>query len=211
MPRQQAGLVLPSLQVRRQNQIAGLLASGCAFACSGASRQSTPAVSSPSTPGDSPDLVLHEVAFARFVDGRIAARGTARELVYRRAGGRLVGQGAQVALEPEPGSGLASFGTLRVAAPSVEGEVSGRSGSAQGGVTLDAARGDSARTERVTYDGEMLHGDRPVDGRGPGYTVHSKGISARKDGSEINLTAGVHGTLEVAAAAPSIPGAGARP
>lgn len=151
---------------------------------------------------------MHEVAFARYVDGRLAARGTARELVYRRSGGRLVGQVAQVALEPEPGSGLASFGTLRVAAPSVEGEVSGRSGSAQGGVTLDAARGDSARTDRVTFDGEVLRGDRPVEGRGPGYTVHSSGISARKDGSEIDLTSGVRGTLEVAAAPAAAPVAG---
>lgn len=84
--------------------------------------------------------------------------------------------------------------------------MSGRSGSAQGGVTLEAARGDTARTERVRFDGEMLHGDRPVDGRGPGYTVHSSGISARKDGSEITLTSGVHGTLDAAAAAPPAPG-----
>ena len=43
-------------------------------------------------PTEAPDLTLHDVAFARLSDGRVAARGTAREVVYRRAGGRLDGQ-----------------------------------------------------------------------------------------------------------------------
>lgn len=176
-----------------------------AAACARAGHPESTAGSSVSQVGEAPDLVLHGVAFARFVDGRIAARGTASDLIYRRSGGRLVGQRAQVELSPEQGSGLASFGKLQVAAPSVVGEVSGRAGSAEGGVTLLSARGDAARTDRVTFDGEMLRGDRPVDGSGPGYAVHSNGIAARKDGSSIQLTSGVHGKLDVQQAG-SLPG-----
>ena len=153
---------------------------------------------SPPLEPSSPDLVLHEVAFARLSEGRIAGRGTARGVVYRRGGGRLDARSAVVSLYPDPGTGYAMFGEVRLSAPAVEGDLVGRRGTASGGVFFRAARGDSGETERVAYDGpaDQISGDRPVDARGPAYAVRSHGFSARADGSDIALTGGVSGTLE---------------
>jgi hypothetical protein len=62
---------------------------------------------------------------------------------------------------------------------------------------MNAARGDSAVTERVDYDGAAgsIRGDQPIDAQGPGYRVHGNGLLARTDGSSIALTGGVTGNL----------------
>ena len=141
---------------------------------------------------------MHEVAFARLSDGRVVARGTARELAYRRAGGRLDGQTAVATLYPGEGTGYAMFGEVHVAAPRVDGDLGTRRGSASGGVRFQAARGDHGTTERIVWDGpaDRLSGDRAVDAQGPGYAVRSQGFSARADGSDVALTGGVSGTLQ---------------
>ena len=125
------------------------LATGCGNPVS-------PTVSAISTPADAPDLSLQGVAFARLSEGQVVARGTAEQLDYRRAGGRVVASGGSAIVHPAPGSGLAPFGTVRVVSRAVEGEIPNRRGSASGGVRLDAARGDTALTERVEYDGHVL-------------------------------------------------------
>src|SRR5256885_12989700 len=89
-------------------------------------------VSDRSLPSEPPDLTLHEVAFARLSDGRVVARGTARELAYRRAGGRLDGQTAVATLYPGEGTGYAMFGEVHVAAPRVDGDLGTRRGRASG-------------------------------------------------------------------------------
>jgi hypothetical protein len=144
------------------------------------------------------DLVLREVAFARVSDGRISARGTAEELIYRRSTAHLVGSDAAVRFPPSQKAELASLGSVYLAAPRVEAEVAAHRGTASGGVRLDSEHGDRGRTERAAYDGsrDLLTGDAPVDLRGPGYAVRSRGFVARADGSAIQLLGGVAGRLE---------------
>jgi hypothetical protein len=155
-------------------------------------------VSDPSPPSDSPDLLLHEVAFARLADGRVTARGTATQLGYRRAGGRLDAQSPSATLYPEPATGYAMFGEVQVAAPHGEGDLATKHGTASGGVQFRTARGDSGTTERILWDGlaDQLSGDRQVDAQGPGYVVRSRGFSAHADGRDIVMTGGVSGTLQ---------------
>ncbi|TMB07547.1 MAG: hypothetical protein E6J64_04835 [Deltaproteobacteria bacterium] len=152
-----------------------------------------------SPPAETPDLTLHQVAFARLSDGRVVARGTARELAYHRTtGGRLEGQAVVAALQPGPGTGYAMFGETLLTAPRVEGDLGTRRGAASGGVTFRASRGDHGTTDRLRWDGpaDRLSGDRPVEAQGPGYQVRSQGFSARADGSDVTLTGGVAGTLQ---------------
>src|SRR2546430_15869387 len=62
-------------------------------------------VSDRSPPAETPDLTLHQVAFARLSDGRVVARGTARELAYHRTtGGRLEGQAGAAPPPPRAGA-----------------------------------------------------------------------------------------------------------
>jgi hypothetical protein len=156
-------------------------------------------VSSFSTPVDAPDLSLTTVAFARLSEGRVVARGNADRLDYRRTGGRLEAINGAAAIDPEPGSGLAEFGTVRFSAPQIDGEVPNRRGNASGGVRLDTMRGDTALAERVNYDGDLLQTDVPVQAHGPGYRVEGHGFSARTDGSDIRLNRGVRGRLQTEA------------
>src|SRR5689334_12168042 len=179
-----------------QNSRAGLgvvalcLASSCGNPVS-------PTVSAISPPNDAADLSLRGVAFARLSEGQVVARGTAERLDYRRAGGRFVAQDAAGITYPLPGTSLAQFGTLRAVAREVEGEVANRRGSASGSVRVDTARGDTAVTERVELEGDLLHNSVPVAATGPGYQVDGNGFSARTDGSSIQLTNGVRGLLQV--------------
>ena len=155
-------------------------------------------VSDPSLPSHVPDLVLHDVAFARLADGRVTARGTATELGYRRAGGRLDAATALATLYPEPSTGYAMFGAVQVQAPRADGDLSSKRGTGSGGVNFRAARGDLGTTERILWDGlhDELSGDREVIASGPGYAVRSHGFSAHADGSDVTLTGGVSGTLQ---------------
>ena len=166
----------------------------------GCGGQPAPSVelSDPSPPPEEPDLTLHEVAFARLSDGRVAARGTARVLAYQRAGGRLDARIAAATLYPESSAGYGMFGEVRLTAPNVDGDLGNKRGIASGGVTFEAARGDRGNTERVFWDGpaDRLSGDRAVAAQGSGYTVRSQGFSARADGSDVILTGGVIGTLQ---------------
>jgi hypothetical protein len=143
-------------------------------------------------------MALHEVAFARLADGRVTARGTANELGYRRAGGRLDAQIAFATLYPEPSTGYAMFGAVQVRAPRADGDLTSKRGTGSGGVTFRAARGDHGATERILWDGlnDQLSGDRDVTSEGPGYVVRSRGFSAHADGSDITLSGGVAGTLQ---------------
>jgi hypothetical protein len=150
-----------------------------------------------SVPAGAPDLSLKQVAFARLSEGRMVSRGTAARLDYRRSGGRLNAAEAAAEMSPEPGTGLAAFGALRFKAPRVDGEIANRRGSAWGGVQLDAARGDHARTEAVDYDADVVISHSKVAARGPGYDVQGNGLLARTDGSDIQLTNGTGGALQM--------------
>jgi hypothetical protein len=99
----------------------------------------------------------------------------------------------------EPTKGYTSYGILHFTAPAADGEISGRNGIATGGVQLDTARGDTAATERVEYEGAagFVRSTTPVDASGPGYRVHGNGLLARADGSTIQLVRGVRGQLEM--------------
>lgn len=105
-------------------------------------------------------------------------------------------------LVPQPGSKLATFGLLHLAAPHVKGEgVSSREGQekhgdAWGGVTLNSTRGDKGATEEVEYDGNLITSGKPVALAGPGYVMHGNGMVLQADGSSMQLTHGATGTLE---------------
>jgi hypothetical protein len=174
----------------------GVLALALAIGCG---NRVNPALSSISAPTDAPDLSLQGVAFARLSEGQLVARGTAERLDYRRSGGRLAASRGSAIVHPVPGSGFAPFGTVRFVARNAEGEILNRRGSASGGVRLEAARGDSALTERLEYEGEVLRSNTPVAAQGPGYRVDGKGLLARSDGSAIRLTNGVEGQLQMRA------------
>jgi hypothetical protein len=155
-------------------------------------------MSEASLPSEGPaDLILQEVAFARFSDGKISSRGTAQELSYRRSAGRLLASQAALRLPPRAGSSLAPLGLLHLSAPRVEAETTARRGVGSQGVRLDCQRGDRARTDRVSYDGarELVTSDTPLSAEGPGYRVRSRGFVARADGSEVQLVGGVSGRL----------------
>jgi hypothetical protein len=152
-----------------------------------------------STQMDAPDLSLRGVAFARLSEGRVVARGIAEHLDYRRAGGRLVAFAGAASMEPEAGTGLASFGTLYFAAPHVDGEIANRRGSAWGGVDLDTARGDKAHTDKVEFENEIVSSATKVTARGPGYRVQGNGLRATADGNDVRLVKGVSGQLQMEA------------
>jgi len=88
---------------------------------------------------------------------------------------------------------------VRFIAERVEGEIANRRGIASGAVRVDTSRGDTARTERVFYDGDFLRSDVPVAAEGPGYRVDGRGMVARTDGTSIRLTDGVVGQLQTEA------------
>src|SRR5438132_11737489 len=95
------------------------LAAGCGNAVS-------PQISPISTPADAPDLSLQGVTLARLSEGRIVARGTADRLHYHRAGARLQASRGGGVIQPEPGSPLAAWGSVRFVADRVDGEVGSR-------------------------------------------------------------------------------------
>jgi hypothetical protein len=173
--------------------VLGVLALALASGCGS---PENPTVSSISPPEDAPDLSLHGVAFARLSEGRVVARGTAERLDYRRSGGRLQASTGTAVIYPQPDARLSSFGSMRFTAAQLEGEVPARRGTASSGVWLEAARGDTARTEQVHLEGDVLRTDARVFARGPGYRVESNGLFAHTDGSAIRFTSGVTGQLQ---------------
>src|SRR5207302_1723127 len=107
-------------------------------------------VSDPSPPSDSPDLLLHEVAFARLAEGRVTARGTATQLGYRRAGGRLGAQSPTARLHPQPATGYAVFGEAQPAGPHGGGERATNHGTAAGGTVREPQNEDPLIALAVT-------------------------------------------------------------
>jgi hypothetical protein len=171
------------------------LAAPLAGACWKQNTPDSPATSAIGAIG-SPDLSLRGVTFARTADGRVTARGTAAHLDYRRAGGQLNAEVTAMTVVPQTGSNLSSFGLLHFAAPHATGEVAARHGNAWGGVRFTATRGDRGSTESIEYDGNLIHGEQPVDHAGPGYTMHGHGMVLHTDGSSLALNHGVTGTLQ---------------
>lgn len=186
------------LQMRSQNQGAGLAVVGVLFglACG---KPVAPSVSSVYPHAEDPDLVLRQVAFVRVTEGRITARGTAAELEYRRAGGRMEARKTAAVLIPAPGT--SDYGRLHLQAPAVEGEVPARRGAASGGVRIEADRGDVATAETLIWEGAqgLVRSDQPVAAEGPGYRVGGNGLVARDDGRWIELLGGTQGRLEAEA------------
>ena len=187
--------MLAYLQMRSQF----FITVGAALAVACTEKAVAPVMSVTSTHEAAPDLSLERVAFARISEGRVVARGTADRLDYRRAGGRVTAADGSAYMEPT--KGYASYGILHFTAPAADGEISGRSGVATGGVQLDTARGDTAATEKVEYEGAagFVRSATPVDASGPGYRVQGNGLLARADGSAVQLVRGVRGSLEMEA------------
>lgn len=159
-------------------------------------------------PASAPDLILVDAAFARLVDGRLAAAGTARELRYRHATGRFEATEGRARLSPAPSGSLASFGELRLTARAVEGDIRGRDARGSGGVEMAAARGDVATTESAALDASgTVTSAAPVEASGPGYRIHGARLVARADGSEIRFSGGAGGMLlpDLPQAAPAPP------
>ena len=109
----------------------------------------------------------------------------------------MIASDGEATIVPEPGTGLASFGNIHFAAPHVDGEVTSRRGNAWGGVDVQTARGDRARSEAAAYDGTAVRSATPVDASGPGYTVHGNGLVAQADGSSVQLVRGVQGQMQM--------------
>jgi hypothetical protein len=172
--------------------VSGVIALALAAGCG---KPENPTISPISLPEDAPDLSLRGVAFARLSEGRVVSRGTAEQLDYRRSGGRMRASYGAATIYPQPGTNLASLGVTRFIATRIEGEVPAKRGTASAGVRLDAVRGDTARTDQVHLDGDVLHTDTRVVARGPGYQVDGNGLFARTDGSVIQFTGGVTGQL----------------
>ena len=152
------------------------------------------------------DVVLRGVAFVRVAEGRVAARGTAAEASFRQAGGKV--EATRLAVDLPPGAHApADLGPLRVTAPLATGDLPAKKGLGWGGVTVHAARGDEARTERVLIDGarDEVQAPGPVEMAGSGFTLHSASLIARSDGSRVQFLGGVRGRLESSAASATPP------
>ena len=188
------------------------MASATALLLQAGCRRRAPAALAPATragpvatPAEAPDLTLREVAFARLIDGRLAASGTAGELRYHNAGGRFEAAQARVRIVPAPGSGsLFALGDLDFAAPAVRGLVQARRAVASGGVTASAARGDRCTTARATWDGAegTVRSDGPAEASGPGYVLHGQSLLARTDGTLVQFSGDAGGALIPAGASP---------
>ena len=203
LPRQPAPPLLPFLQMRRHFSsaawgavsLAGMLASCRADFHETAEGVAVVGEKLPQ-PEEPADLVLSGVAFVRSASGRIVARGTAATASWRQSAGKLEASGVDAKLA-RGSQGPAELGELTLLAPKATGELSSKSGIGWGGVELRAARGDRARSDRVLLDGaagEVL-APGPVDASGPGYKIHGSALTARSDGTRVELTGGVRGTL----------------
>ena len=147
-------------------------------------------------PEEPADLVLSGVAFVRSASGKIVARGTAAGASWRQSAGRL--EAASVDARLARGSQApAELGELSLLAPNASGELSSKSGIGWGGVELRAARGDRARSERLLLDGVAgtVHSPGPVEAHGPGYQIRGSELTARSDGTRVEITGGVRGQL----------------
>ena len=178
-----AGTALACGRVRQSS-------SGVAVPAGGQARQGEPIVA------EAPDVQLRGVAFVRLSEGRVVARGTAQSASYRRSGGKLLAHQGAVVLAPgaQAPEGL---GAVHLDAPIGEFDLASRTGSLWQGVHVRTDRGDTATTERVFVDGAagLTRAPGPVEAQGPGYTVHGQSLVARSDGSRLQLSGGVEGTL----------------
>jgi hypothetical protein len=192
-------VVLLFLQMWRQTYTAAATAAFLLGACDRSAQEASPTVEAAVASGApaAPDLVLRGAAFARLVDGRLAAAGTARELRYRHLGGRFDAVDGRTRIFPAPGGSFSSFGEVRLAARTVEGDVRGQTAVGSGGVEMVAARGDRATTQSATLDSAAgtLTSNEPVEASGPGYLLHGARLLARTDGSQVRFSGGAGGTL----------------
>jgi hypothetical protein len=183
----------------RQTYTAAATAAVLLVACGRSAQEASPTVEGEVASGAAaaPDLVLREAAFARLVAGRLAAAGTATELRYRHLGGRFDAIDGRTRLFPAPGGSFFYLGEVRLAAPTVAGDVHGQTAVGSGGVEMVAARGDRATTQCATLDSAAgtIASDEPVEASGPGYVLHGARLLARTDGSEVRFFGGAGGTL----------------
>jgi hypothetical protein len=183
----------------RQTYTAAATAAVLLAACGRSAQEASPLLEAGVASGApaAPDLVLREAAFARLVDGRLAAAGTATEFRYRHLGGRFDAIDGRARIFPAPGRSFSSLGEVRLAAPRVEGDVRGQTAVGSGGVEMVAARGDRATTQCATLDSAAgtITSNEPVDASGPGYVLHGARLLARTDGSEVRFFGGAGGTL----------------
>jgi hypothetical protein len=199
--RQGQPVVLLFLQMWRQTYTAAATAVVLLGACGRSAQEASPTVEAEVASGAraraAPDLILRGAAFARLVDGRLAAAGTATEFRYRHLGGRFDAVDGRTRIFPVPGGSFSSLGEVRLAAPTVEGDVRGQTAVGSGGVEMIAARGDRATTQSATLDsvaGTITSNDW-VEASGPGYLLHGARLLARTDGSEVRFSGEAGGTL----------------
>jgi lipopolysaccharide export system protein LptC len=122
---------------------------------------------------------------------------TAERMDYRRAGGLIEASNGAVVFHPDSSSGLSDMGAIHLSAPRISGETGGKRGSASGGVQMRAERGDTARSQRADYEGDVVRTHGKTEARGPGYRVEGDSLTARTDGTEIELMPNVRGQLQV--------------
>jgi len=141
-------------------------------------------------PGESqevvPELKLEGVRFRVHRGEALVAVGEAGSVSLRRDSGRLLAADVEATL-PRAG------GALRIAAPAGEGDVSARTFSASGGVTV--SRGDDVvRTARARWEpgasGGRLLGDDPVVLEGKGYRLDGTGFILDPASSELAIRGG---------------------
>ncbi len=132
-----------------------------------------------------PVTVLDDGRFVSSRGSAVFAEGRVETLTYERESG--AGSARALALQfPRPGSGL---GTLVVSAPEVSGEAFEERVVGQGGVRVRAARGDTAATEVVSYDGRKgeAFGDQPVKILAAKATLTSPGFHWRASDDALDL------------------------
>jgi LPS export ABC transporter protein LptC len=119
-----------------------------------------------------PEIQLEAVQFRAYREAALAASGEAARVTYRRDNGDLAAAEVRITLPGAPGRAAAL-----VSAPRARGNARSRDLLASGGVRLTRGA-DLAETEEARYEGAdgLVHGDRPISIRGPGYALDGPGF-----------------------------------
>ncbi len=147
-----------------------------------------------------PEMRFTDVHFLVYEEARLTADGRAASVAYQRDTGELAAEAVAVSF-PDAGDGE----TPRLLAPRARGNTRTRSLIAEGGLRLQQGS-DEAITEEARYDpsDRLIHGDRPITLRGPGWMLEGPGFVLDPATRRLELGEGVR--LDVAGArARSIP------
>ncbi len=158
----------------------------------------------PASAGPPPDLVLLNVNAVRLEGGKVAARGRAGELRYRRADGIV--DFAQPSVDLPGGASVPGRdrGAVHVRAREATASLERKILEARGDVRLETDAGDVATTRAARYLGveKRIVSDSPLEASGPQYRVSSGGLVADVAAGSVRFTGDVR--------AAGLPPAGAR-